>query len=803
MLLRRWTRRDASHNVDTETTHDSVKDEVQMSNEPTFATDRPWVPGEPDRLGRRHFAKRVARTIADNPSDNGLVLGVYGPWGEGKTSLLQMIADELAVGGATETLWFNPWYFRDQDALVMSFLGELASKLEVRLGTHADEFKRVLNKYGQVLSALPLGLYGADPGKLMSAVADRIKGSDLEALKKQLDAVLEKHGVSLVVFMDDIDRLDRTEIHAVLKLVKLVAGFRRVTYVLAFDDEMVAAAVGDSYGKDAAAGRNFLDKIVQVPLRLPCVDSATLLHLTLEEVDRALVSAQIDISTDQAREFRRFFDELFHGRPRTLRAGKRYGNSLAFALPLLKGEASVRDLLLLEAMRVLVPDVYAALPLRRELLLGDRTRAGWGDTKQQKEQAIADWTALLDKASPEERSSVEGLLEHLFPRVKRLTQNMHYGEDWAIRWAHEQRVASPDYFDRFFLYGVRANDVPDLAMQELLQALAAGDIELSEQRFNGLLTAGNAELLIRKLRYREDNLAPTQAATLIRLLGRRAAALPNPRSMWGFGVPKQQAIFLLTAALRRVPVTERSALVAAVVSSPTPLAFSADCFRRIRYNAAESGTPRPRLLTTEDEKAAELILAHRLSETAAVRPFYLDDGDDAALLLHMWRSFAGPEQTAAVLVRRLQENPSEAGHLIAALAGQPWNMETGLPLAPALDRSHYDAIGRLVDPSIVVDALHRAHGEKADAAIAYEANGDLEIDGPEEPLPEIRLAQRFTSLHRAVLGPAGHPPAAMGEPEVAPENAVPSPEAESEAAGDRGASDGANQTDSEEESGRE
>src|SRR5688572_29901269 len=104
--------------------------------------------------------------------------------------------------------------------------------------------------------------------------------------------------------IDDIDRLARKEIQTILRLVKLTARFQHVSYILAFDDEIVAAALGERYGEGgSASGRRFLEKIVQVPLHLPPADSNELRKLAFEGVDQALTQSGITLAEDQVNAF--------------------------------------------------------------------------------------------------------------------------------------------------------------------------------------------------------------------------------------------------------------------------------------------------------------------------------------------------------------------------------------------------------------------------------------------------------------------------------------------------------------------
>src|SRR5207249_4786477 len=126
-------------------------------------------------------------------------------------------------------------------------------------------------------------------GEAAKGLGEALSTVELDDLRKRVEAVLGEAGKRVVVLIDDIDRLDRREIQAIFRLVKLSAGFAHTSYVLAFDDEMVAASLGEKYGGGGTeSGRAFLEKIVQVPLHLPPPDQLALRRLTLQGVDEAL-----------------------------------------------------------------------------------------------------------------------------------------------------------------------------------------------------------------------------------------------------------------------------------------------------------------------------------------------------------------------------------------------------------------------------------------------------------------------------------------------------------------------------------
>src|SRR5690606_34906043 len=149
--------------------------------------------------------------------------------------------------------------------------------------------------------SLPSIPFGIDVGQGLANAGEALSAVELEELRDQVEEILKNSGRRVVIFIDDIDRLDRAEIQALFKLVRLSAGFSCTTYVLAFDDAIVASSLGERYGRgNVEAGRVFLDKIVQVPLRLPPAEETALRRVALEGVDEALRLSGIAITEREA-----------------------------------------------------------------------------------------------------------------------------------------------------------------------------------------------------------------------------------------------------------------------------------------------------------------------------------------------------------------------------------------------------------------------------------------------------------------------------------------------------------------------
>lgn len=208
----------------------------------TIHTDRPVSIQSEDCFQRYEFSKRIASIVAKSKNDESVIVGLYGKWGEGKTTIMNFVQKELPSD--TVVINFNPWMFTDEQHLLKSFFSILAEALEEKLNNGKERLGKVLADYGDAIG--DAAEYIPKVGrsfKWLGKLGQKLSTVSVEKLKKRIDKIIRDSGKNIVVFVDDIDRLDVQEIQYVFKLVKLVGDFPRTAYVLSFDDEMVSAAL--------------------------------------------------------------------------------------------------------------------------------------------------------------------------------------------------------------------------------------------------------------------------------------------------------------------------------------------------------------------------------------------------------------------------------------------------------------------------------------------------------------------------------------------------------------------------------
>src|SRR5438128_2438748 len=174
--------------------------------------DDPAVRQEDDAFNRWPFSERLADTIANFDAGAGApVIGIYGKWGSGKTSVLNFLKSALADKHGDKVVLhpFNPWLFKDPETLLQSFFAELGKAMQKSSKTLGDNVGQLLQDYS--------GLFGLIPGvgSAMSKIAEqggKALTRSIEEVRDQVCAMMKTAEKKVVVLIDDLDRLDRDEV---------------------------------------------------------------------------------------------------------------------------------------------------------------------------------------------------------------------------------------------------------------------------------------------------------------------------------------------------------------------------------------------------------------------------------------------------------------------------------------------------------------------------------------------------------------------------------------------------------------
>lgn len=279
-------------------------DQVPATDPVKILIDSPSV--KPS-LGFEATATALAQIIRDSPPR--FAVGIFGNWGSGKTTLMHEIDRKL--GSTVVSVQFNAWRYEREPQLLIPLLDTVRGALvEWAAEKDADTRERVRSaarKVGRIIRGLAAGLSGEvglpgavkvtyDVGKsidalTMSGEPEQPQSLYVAAFRElsQTFTDLGAHGVAkIVVFVDDLDRCLPDNALDVIESMKLFFDLPGFVFVVGLDEEVVqravrtrfpemsapaagtaAASAGVAVTPDTQLARDYVEKIFQVPYRLP------------------------------------------------------------------------------------------------------------------------------------------------------------------------------------------------------------------------------------------------------------------------------------------------------------------------------------------------------------------------------------------------------------------------------------------------------------------------------------------------------------------------------------------------------
>lgn len=432
-------------------------------NQNILSSDASLYNPKDDRLGYASFAKHLASAISKATPMDGLVIAIYGSWGYGKSTLLNFTEYYLQNGPEEDkplVIRFNPWWFSGREDLIKHFFEQLQAGLS-NSQCLINRFKEVsdsIAKYMDALAEAPLP-HSWLVKFLARCLRTFAKPKDLTRLKKAVTDALKKRGGKILMIIDDLDRLTKEEIREIVSLVKAVADFPNVIYLLAFDKTIVAKALNGLH----LGGESYLEKIVQLPLELPLPDSLGLEKLFLEMIDAICeIPANESFDTERWGNIYSKWIKHFLLSPRDV---IRLTNVLRFSYPPVKGEVNPIDFISIETLRVFLPAIYDTIRKNPDSFIGTVDELGAFGPKPNAIRPFHDsWLNSLEG----KKDLVKGLMCDLFPILETVWENRNHRDSEVIQWRKSWRICSPDYFPVYFRSSIPEGGMSNLEMKSIL-----------------------------------------------------------------------------------------------------------------------------------------------------------------------------------------------------------------------------------------------------------------------------------------------------------------------------------------------
>jgi predicted KAP-like P-loop ATPase len=642
--------------------------------------DRPINDHNEDRLRRGPYTERVAEILSIPNRNEGRIFAIRGEWGQGKSSLKHLIIRNLEKMNGARCLEFNAWQWGSSEAITRKLFVEIADTLSVgeesgarqraeRFRRYAELIQRVnepvSKSIGLLMAVIAAGVAGGlervvsyftgnfgswiyfliiitimmicvlffSPWLLALLGRDKWSGP-IDAERHKLGETLKALDHPLVIFVDDIDRLDSSQIFSLISHIKANANLPMIVFVLIFQDSIVEYALDQH---SPGHGKIFLEKIVQASFDLPNVPQNIVHSICLEDLEPVIgryCTAQNGF--DDVR-----WGNVWHlcikPHVRNLRDAKRYLTSVQMHLKLHANherlEVNLIDFLCLEALRVFEAKFFYALS-ENENILTQGTRS---ISPQPDKIASTRVQELIAKSSEEKISAIQETIRRLFPNIEWTLGGTRYSVGgWATKWYQEKRVCHERCFPRYFELQTPLGDISEKEFLNLIES--SGDAVALRQSISALEDRNLLEALAIRLDEAADSLPETNAAVLLPEMSRIGQSLVGKGRSSPLNSAWMSAWRSINRYLRRIPEQDREILAFQALNGSSALSVWATI---IRINSRDE---RPQEEDNHPIWSSEAGDRMKLAWVQKIRDITSNNSDilafnDLPSLLYSWGAF--------------------------------------------------------------------------------------------------------------------------------------------------------------------
>lgn len=443
-----------------------------------YKLDKPISNTSADLLNRADFANNVSDAIIKlSATGECAVVGIQGDWGCGKTSVSRLVEQCIKTKlNYIRIVRLETWLATDRESLFKEFFTCILDAIDGDGKLHVcyEEVKDYANQFGRRFlrsCSFNVGLFSNSVNVDMSKMIDEPKPRTLESRKQAINKKLKDIDIKpIVFFIDDIDRLSYDEIAALFQIVKNIADFKKVIYVLCYDKVIVGNALEKIH---SGKGYQYIEKVVQIPIDIPAPGESV-----INQYFTSLLDALFNESYDKATQFDKghwngIFNDGISMYLKNIRDCNRLYNSFMFKYDLIGKECDFADLMTITFLANESPKILDCIRRNKNTLLGTN---GFFSVDIKSETAKQVWEEISSASTLENSEPLKTIISWMFPKFA-CKAGLQYNAWTANVDKETNKIDNPKYFDRYFCLSLDKGEVSNIEVNAWLDCDKQADIE--------------------------------------------------------------------------------------------------------------------------------------------------------------------------------------------------------------------------------------------------------------------------------------------------------------------------------------